>query len=138
MLLTLLSLFFLSAVAVIFLNDWYPIVQRIYERPLIKLFVPLGLMSYAVARTQDLILWGLSQLWVGYVALIEFLVLHTPSFFMRVTLYQAVIITLMSLIPTFFWYWVAKPFRPFRPPYWSSVFLYIGCGVLIALLEGSL
>jgi hypothetical protein len=137
MLSTLFFLCLVVGILTIFADDWLPIVKRYFQIPVIKIGLPLILVSWLVMTFSIWIIKGLWVFWAGYVIVVSFLVEHTPAFATKMVIYQALIIAFLSLIPTIFARVTAKPFRPFSPPYWGSILLWIGLAVLISLLEGS-
>lgn len=135
---TILFMFFIAGVSLIFVDEWVPIVAKFFRIPFVKLMVPLTAFSILAIVYKSWIIGGLSIFWSGYVVFMAFCVAHTPAFYMHFLVYQALIITVCALLPTLFAYLTAKPFRRFNPPYWGSILIWVGLSTLIALLEGSI
>lgn len=138
LLLPLFVICIIIGILVVFSRDWVPIIRRYYQIFYVKLFIPLMLISCFVVKCKTWIIWVLWLFWAGYVKVLESLVGMMPFFPRQIVFFQILIITVLSVLPTLFAYLTAKPYRPFKPPYWASVLMWIGLATLISLLEGSL
>lgn len=74
---------------------------------------------------EDWIYWGLK--WIHWTTLksLYWLSLHLFVFPGQILLLKTVVVTLLAMVPILFAKWTAKPFRPFVPPYWSAVVLWL-------------
>ncbi|MCX7115378.1 MAG: hypothetical protein NTW08_05680 [Gammaproteobacteria bacterium] len=136
MLFTLLLVFILSGTAVIFADEIVDAINWCFAIPFVKLWLPLLIASWLILNFAPWVLRGLGYIWVGYVSILAPFVDYTPLFAFKVGCCQVVLLTFFSLLPTLFAWATAKPFRPFSPPYWGSIYMCVGLSALIALLEG--
>jgi hypothetical protein len=74
---------------------------------------------------EDWIYWGLK--WIHWATLksLHWLSLHFYVFTGQFLILKTFIITLIAMVPILFAKLTAKPYRPFAPPYWSAVLIWL-------------
>lgn len=114
-----------GAFTVIFSSYWFPSVKKFFSVPSIRVFLPLIGISWLVVVREAWVDWGFNVAAALFHYLIYSLNDVLPGFPGKIGYVKAVYIAGISLIPTFYAWVIAKPFRPFKPPYWASVYLFI-------------
>ena len=120
-----------AAVITVFSDSWLPYVKKLFEVPGALLLLPLSVASFYVLKSP---LWLLcfvnavwvGQLWLGY--LCHYTDARLPHWLLIISM------TGISCLPTVLAWSMAKPFRPFRPPYWISVALCLMLGIIATAL----
>lgn len=135
MLYTLLVVFMITATLIIFSDNVYNFIKSNYNKPFVKLIGPLLLTSWVVLMLAPLWMMAFGSVWSGYMTILTLIMHHTPEFSSKLGICQALIITCLSLPPTLFARVTAKPFRPFKPPYWSSMYVWLALSVFVILIE---
>ncbi len=136
MLFTLLLVLLISGTVIIFSDELMDGLRWCLDIPFVKLWVPLLLTSWGALYFAPWALKGLGYIWVGYVSILTPLVDMTPMFMLKIGCFQVLLLAFFSLIPTLFAWVAAKPFRPFFPPYWGSIYVCVMLSTLIVSLEG--
>ncbi len=133
MFVTLSWVVLLCAILVLFMNNWLKLVKKITAPFAVKLFAPLIIASWFMMANEFWMDWGL--IWAHWECLqsLKWLSQHVHHFLGQVMVLKTVFIALIALIPTLLAKLIAKPFRPFRPPYWASIYLWLVMTIIVVL-----
>jgi hypothetical protein len=123
----------LCAILVLFIGNWLDFAKKITAPFAVRLFIPLILASWLVIANEFWMDWGL--LWTHWacVQALKWLSQHVYDFIGQAVVLKTWFITLIALIPTFLVKLVEKPFRPFRPPYWASIYIWLIMAIMVVL-----
>lgn len=116
---------------VLFSDHWIKVVKKWTSPLVVRLVVPLALASWSLFSHLTLVTLVIQWVQWGELFAFYWVSAHLRPFPLQFTLIAAAFITLMTMIPTLFYWCTAKPFRLFKPPYWSSIYIWV---VLILLL----
>lgn len=133
MFLTLSLVILIAAIVILFSKQWLNMFEKLTASFWMKLFLPFLFVSFLIMLQWPWFTWAVSFLQWGYLKGLDWF-LHQNRFFLtHPILLKALTMTLISFLPTFFAYQIAKPFRPFKPPYWTSIYVWL-CLVLLTVL----
>lgn len=133
MFITLSWVVLLCAILVLFINHWLKFVKKITAPFAVRLFIPLIFASWFMVVNELWMDWGLQWTHWACVQSLKWLRFHVYEFRGQAIVLKTLFITLVALVPTFLVKAVEKPFRPFRPPYWASIYLWLIMAMMIVL-----
>lgn len=122
-----------SAIVVLFSPDWVKILKKWTSPLFVRLFLPIIISSYSVLSYSVWIKWALAWLQFGTLFVLYWLSAHIQEFHGQFIIICALMLSFFAYMPTLFFKFTEKPFRLFKPPYWSSVYIWLILSVFVVI-----
>lgn len=122
-----------SAAVILFSADWIKVLKRWTSPLFVRLFLPLIFSSYCVISDFSWIKWIITWLQFGALFILYWLSAHIQGFRGQFIVVCAITISLTAYIPTLFFKFTEKPFRLFKPPYWSSLYIWLILSIFLVI-----